>query len=315
MYDRKEAKIKVNMLADCPSGRSVCVVPIDFRSAYVFYRREICGFFVVTRLVCYFISEVTNMNITSHSIITDAHMHLPVNYPSIPEKRDALLREMQKNGVLRGVVISDSELESSIGSLMDCAELFKDHADIAVVGGISPYIQYEKQIQILEKYLSEGAVVGIKLFCGHEPIFLNDSVLEPVFDLAAKYNVPVLFHTGWDNAQYTAPNIIRETAEKHPEIKLICCHCCYPALTACFEALLLVPNVFFDISSIADGDPSAFKGTLEQAIIKAPTRFIFGSDFGSCDQKAHLDFARTLQISDRERRLLMNENAGSLYFR
>ena len=255
------------------------------------------------------------MTITSAHKVTDAHMHLPVNYQGFPEKRDALLREMQKNGVSRGVIISDSELESSIGSLTDCAALFRGHADIAVIGGISPYIQYETQLKILEKYLSEGTVVGIKLFCGHEPIFLNDPVLNPVFDLAAKYTVPVLFHTGWDNAQYTAPQIIRETAEKHPKVKLVCCHCCYPTLTACFEALLPVQNVFFDISSIADSDPGAFKKALEQAINKAPERFIFGSDFGSCDQKAHLDFARTLQISDRDRSLLMNGNAEHLYFR
>lgn len=255
------------------------------------------------------------MKITSTPKITDAHMHLPASPEAFPEKKNALLREMQRNGVSRGVIISDSELESSIGSLTDCAELFKGHADIAVVGGISPYIQYETQLKVLEKYLSEGAVVGIKLFCGHEPIYLNDPALNPVFDLAAKYAVPLLFHTGWDNAQYTAPHIIRETAEKHPEVKLVCCHCCYPALTSCFDALLELPNVFFDISSIADSDPSAFKDTLEQAITKAPERFIFGSDFGSCDQKTHLDFARTLRISDRDRNLLMNENAEHLYFR
>jgi len=255
------------------------------------------------------------MTITPALKITDAHMHLPVNYQSFPEKRDALLREMQKNGVSRGVIISDSELESSIGSLTDCAALFSGHADIAIIGGISPYIQYETQLKVLKTYLSDGTVVGIKLFCGHEPIFLNDPVLNPVFDLAAKYTAPVLFHTGWDNAQYTAPHIIRETAEKYPAIKLVCCHCCYPALTACFEALLPVPNVFFDISSIADSDPNAFKKTLDRAINKAPERFIFGSDFGSCDQKAHLDFARALQISDRDRSLLMNGNAEHLYFR
>lgn len=35
------------------------------------------------------------MKITSTIQITDAHMHLPVNYPSFPEKRAALLLEMQ----------------------------------------------------------------------------------------------------------------------------------------------------------------------------------------------------------------------------
>lgn len=255
------------------------------------------------------------MNITSKSIITDAHMHLPTAPETFLGKKDALLKEMRKNGVLRGVVISDSELESSIGALSDCAELFKDCADIAVIGGISPYIQYEKQLKLLENYIAEGAVAGIKLFCGHEPIYINDPVLQPVFGLAEKYGVPLLFHSGWDNAQYTEPERIRDAAQKYPQVTFVCCHCCYPALPACFDALLQTPNVFFDISSIADSDPLAFKAVLEQAIHQKPERFIFGSDFGSCSQTAHLDFARTLHIKDRERNLLMNGNADRLYFR
>lgn len=254
------------------------------------------------------------MKITSENIITDAHMHLPTEPGTLPGKKAALFEEMRKNGIACGVVISDSELESSIGSPADCAALFKGCADIAVIGGISPYIQYEKQLTLLESCIQAGTVVGIKLFCGHEPIYINDPVLQPVFGLSEKYGVPLLFHSGWDNAQYTAPARIREAAEEHPQVKLVCCHCCYPALVACFDALLPVPNIFFDISSIADSDPTAFKAVLEQAIRQKPEHFIFGSDFGSCSQTRHLDLARSLCITDSERRQLMHGNAGHLYF-
>ena len=174
------------------------------------------------------------MKITSNQKITDAHMHLPVDFETLSERRDALLSEMHENGVCRGVVISDSEFESRIGSLADCAELFRETPDIAVIGGISPYIQYEKQLTVLENYIADGTVAGIKLFCGHEPIYLNDPVLAPVFALAEKYTVLVLFHSGWENAQYTAPEIILETAERHPQVAFVCCHCCYPHLAAHF---------------------------------------------------------------------------------
>ena len=255
------------------------------------------------------------MKITFGIDITDAHMHLPTAPAALSGKKDALYEEMRKNGISRGIVISDSELESSIGTLSDCAELFKDCADIAVVGGISPYIQYEKQLKLLESYIAEGAVAGIKLFCGHEPIYINDPVLQPVFGLAEKYSVPLLFHSGWDNAQYASPERIRAAAKKYPQIKFICCHCCYPTLASCFETLLQLPNIFFDISSIADSDTSTFKAVLEQSIHQKPEHFIFGSDFGSCSQAAHLAFAQSLCIADRERRPLMHDNADRLYFR
>ena len=280
-----------------------------------FYRREICGFlFIALRLVRNYILEVTYMKITSQISIIDAHMHLPVTPSAFSEKKNALLDEMQKNSVSRGVIISDSELESSIGSLTDCAELFRGHADIAVVGGISPYIQYERQLKQLETYIAEGLVAGIKLFCGHEPIFLNDPVLTPVYVLAEKYSVPVLFHSGWDNPQYSAPDVIRQAAEEHPQVRFVCCHCCYPDVHTCIRTVSALSNVYFDISSIADSDPSAFRAQLEHSISDMPERFIFGSDFGSCSQKVHLDFAVSLNISEKNRKLLLYDNASRLYF-
>ncbi len=254
------------------------------------------------------------MKITSEIKITDAHMHLPVNFRTLSEKRDALLREMRENGICRGVVISDSELESAIGTLSECAELFGSSPDIAVIGGISPYIQYTEQLRKLEQYLAARKVVGIKLYSGHEPIYLNDPVLAPVYDLAVKYRVPVLFHSGWDNPQYSAPDIIRQAAEENPQVLFVCCHCCYPDLSACFNALSALSNVYFDISSTADSDPAEFCEILKQAICSMPERFIFGSDFGSCSQKAHLDFAKALNISGRNRELLLYDNADRLYF-
>lgn len=241
-------------------------------------------------------------------------MHLPVTPSSFSEKKNALLDEMQKNGVSRGVIISDSELQSSIGALSDCAELFKGCSDIAVIGGISPYIQYEKQLKQLETYIAEGSVVGIKLFCGHEPIFLNDPVLMPVYSLAEKYSVPVLFHSGWDRPQYSTPDIIRQAAEEHPRVRFVCCHCCYPDIHTCIHTVSALSNVYFDISSIADSDPSAFRAPLERFISDMPERFIFGSDYGSCSQKAHLDFAASLRIPENSRKLLLHGNAGRLYF-
>ena len=40
-------------------------------------------------------------------------------------------------------------------SLQECVELFAHDEHIAIVGGISPYFAYEKQLRLLEKYLQE----------------------------------------------------------------------------------------------------------------------------------------------------------------
>lgn len=252
------------------------------------------------------------MNTTKEMII-DAHLHLPVEPSSLKGKKTALLEEMNRNGAVKGVVISDSELESPIGSLAECAELFADCPDIAVVGGISPYISYERQLKLMDDLLARGLLAGIKLFCGHEPICLTDENLAAVYTLAKKHRVPVLFHSGWDNAQYTTPEIIRRASKANHEIEFVCCHCCYPDLSDCFRVLADCDNVHFDLSSVAEGRNAEFIPALEAAIHAMPERFIFGSDFGSCDQAEHLRFFRQLNLSERESQFLFCENARRMY--
>ena len=61
-------------------------------------------------------------------MIIDAHVHLPVEEASdsLQQKKDKLLQEMKKNQVDKCIVISDSYLESTIGSMDDCVKLFKE---------------------------------------------------------------------------------------------------------------------------------------------------------------------------------------------
>lgn len=247
--------------------------------------------------------------------IIDAHLHLPVNYGSFAEKKGALLAQIKENGISAGVVIADSELVSEIGSTEDCVRLFENCPSISVVGGISPLINYTEQLQRLEWHLQRKEIIGIKIYCGHEPVFLNCRELEPVFSLAAQYHVPVLFHSGWDNPQYSAPQIVRSAAKAAPVVDLVYCHCYYPNVSECFDTLAGCENVFFDMSSIADDKAvrSQIKADLEQAIHTMPNRFLFGSDFGSCDQKEHLKFALELDLSEMEKEKLFFQNASKLY--
>lgn len=242
-------------------------------------------------------------------------MHLPSEEPDLESKKRRLLSDMKANGVDIGIVISDSELESTIGSMDDCAELFSDCPNVLAVAGISPHINYNEQLEKLRNYLTRGLFVGIKLYCGHEPIYIDNGALKPVFRLAAEFNVPVLFHSGWDNAQYAAPERVKAAAVENPEVRFVCCHCYYPKLAECFETLKSCPNVYFDLSSVAD-DPERFQSiaaVLERYIPEMPERFIFGSDYGCCDQKTHIAFLESLNIPDEYRQLIFSLNAKYVY--
>ena len=248
-------------------------------------------------------------------MIIDSHLHLPVDFTDFSAKKLALLCEMKRNGIEMGIVIADSEPESAIGSVMDCAELFKGDAVIKVIAGISPLINFEEQLCYCRELLENGDIIGMKIYTGHEHFYCTDSSLFPVFDLAAEFKVPVLFHTGWDNNRYASPEKMRELAVKRRENIFVYCHCFYPDTEHCFEILEECENVYFDTSSVADdaGKCGQIRKSLEKAIREMPGRFIFGSDFGSCSQSAHLRFAESLDITAEQRELFMHGNAEYVY--
>lgn len=248
-------------------------------------------------------------------MVIDSHLHLPVDYPDFTSKKDALINELTGNAVDKGIVIADSELESTIGSVKDCDGLFNGSDMIKVIAGISPFISYKQQLALCRDLLVRGDIIGLKLYTGHEKFNCTDDILKPVYDLAAEFDVPVLFHTGWDNSQCSAPEKMKRLAQRRTQNRFVYCHCFYPDLEQCFATLSECKNVWFDTSSVAD-DPQKYpqiKAALERAISDMPERIIFGSDFGSCSQKVHLDFAASLDISPEQRKLFMSGNALAVY--
>ena len=248
-------------------------------------------------------------------MIIDAHMHLTVESDGMENKKAALLRSMEADGADKGIIIADSTLESTIGSNEQCIELFEDDDRIRVVAGISPFIEYESRLALLDGWLRDKKAVGVKIFCGHEPVHIDSPSLEPVYAMAAEYGVPVLFHSGWDNPQYAAPEYVLGAAAAHPDVTLICCHCFYPEIEYCFDTLKSTPNVMFDVSSLADSPEylDGFRPVLEDYINMMPERFIFGSDYNCCSRRAHIDFFASLRIGSRARDMFFCGSAGRVY--
>ena len=249
-------------------------------------------------------------------MIIDVHVHLPVGEEcnSLQQQKEQLLQELKRNQVSQCIVISDSCLESSIGSMDECVELFRETENVAVVGGVSPFFEYPMQLIKLKNYLDEKLVVGIKLFTGHEAFFLTDKRLEMVYELAIQYDVPVLFHSGWDNSQYSDVMLVAEVARKYPKLKLVCCHCFVPELEKCMH-LMKFKNIIFDLSSIADDISNRVRNAeiVKRIIDLAPERVVFGSDFSCCSQKEHIEFIKELKLTKNIEDNIFWRNAKDIY--
>jgi predicted TIM-barrel fold metal-dependent hydrolase len=169
-------------------------------------------------------------------MVIDAHLHLPVSdgpLGGLVDQKSRLLAELARAGIDGGVVIADSETSSVIGNTQQCVELFADTANVAVVAGISPLINYETALAQAEANLARGRIVGCKLFPGHEAYFVNDQRLGRVFDLREASDVPLAVHTGWDNPQYTHPRLLAELAAARPGLRIVVCHLYWPDIDLC----------------------------------------------------------------------------------
>lgn len=100
------------------------------------------------------------------SLIIDAHVHLPVvdGCISLEQKKERLLLEMRTNQVDYSIVISDSADKSMIGTLDECVSLFEKTDNVYVVGGISPFYEFQTQLRKIKVYLDKKLIVGIKIF-------------------------------------------------------------------------------------------------------------------------------------------------------
>lgn len=249
-------------------------------------------------------------------MIIDAHVHLPIGQDCsiLCKKREKLLQELIRNQIDRCIVISDSCMESEIGNLNECVELFREDVNVKVVGGISPYFEFQTQLRKIKDYLDKNWIVGIKLYTGHEAFYLSDERLKGVYELAQHYDVPVLFHSGWDNCQYSDVNVVAEVAKQYPNLKLVCCHCFFPRIDKC-HFLVKYPNVYFDISSIADN--KAILNDIEKKIkslIKiVPERVLFGSDYSGCNQEEHIQFVKNLKLNKKLTKAIFEENAKRIF--
>lgn len=179
---------------------------------------------------------------------------------------------------------------------------------------IDAHVHLPVQLLKLKKYLDKKQVVGIKLFTGHEAFYLTDERLKDVYELAIQYSVPVLFHSGWDNSQFSDTMLVSEVAKQYHELKLVCCHCFYPEIEKC---LLLeeYPNVYFDISSIADNTTilAEIEMKIMKLIEKMPERVLFGSDYAGCSQKEHIHLVEKLGLKKEIEKRVYKENAERVY--
>jgi predicted TIM-barrel fold metal-dependent hydrolase len=179
-------------------------------------------------------------------------------------------------------------------------------------------------------------LVAFKAYLGYLPFGPGHPNYVPYYRLAAKYQLPVIVHTGdnWSTkakVKYAHPLRMDEVAVDHPEVRFVLAHFGNPWLIDAAEVVFKNPNVWADLSGlfvgsdkdiqdlldaakVADSAPGLAVSGLKRAIgyVGDYKKFLYGSDWPLAPMGSYRRLIESL-IPKEHHRELFRTNAEHVF--
>jgi predicted TIM-barrel fold metal-dependent hydrolase len=265
---------------------------------------------------------------TPRDVIVDCHTHLNRYSPEAPAglaERYALLRaEMDASGVDHAVVLTSYTVNDDRPSTEQVLRAVRDDGRITVVAGVR-VASLKDDLPGLRALLRAERIRGLKLYPGYEPFSVHAPELDPLYETAAEFGVPVMIHTGdtYDPAtrvKYAHPLEVDEVAVRHRGATFVLCHLGNPWFADAMEVIYKNHNVMGDVSGLTLGEfePRFERYALAKvndvlAFVNDPTKLMFGTDWPISTMAGYLRFVRRLEATDAEIEGLLWRNASRLF--
>jgi hypothetical protein len=224
-------------------------------------------------------------------LIIDAHTHTdfsgkPEKTSGLPVTQEEYFKEWRRAGVVAAIAHSSSETEEP-----------PDLRDKNVIDCMG--VSARPNVSLIEAGLRSGRYACIKIYLGYVHQYAYDRNYEPAYQLAEKYDVPVVFHTGdtystQAKLKYADPLTIDEVAVDHPKVRFVIAHCGNPWIESAAEVAYKNPNVYLDGSAFLIGNLDRVpRARVDRYVVKPlawvfgyledPTKLMFGSDWPLTD--------------------------------
>jgi predicted TIM-barrel fold metal-dependent hydrolase len=288
------------------------------------------------------------------SKLIDAHVHVVyAGLPGVPKTKapdgtlfdapiDEVARciqaEMKRANVEHALCMPSRELAASdpLG-VEGTRRLAARVPGLHPIGLADPERSDAAHLARVEETLKRGDVVALKAYLGYLHFGADHAGYLPYYRLAARYRIPVIFHTGdtyshLAKVKYAHPLHIDEVAVDFPETKFVIAHLGNPWLTDAAEVIYknnkagVHENVWTDLSGLVVGAAADFdrlrqQGTLKivkQSVLEALDfaerydRLLYGSDWPLAPMNVYRDFIREV-IPDQHHQAVFYDNAKALF--
>ena len=185
-----------------------------------------------------------------------------------------------------------------------------------------------RSLELYAEALKDPHCVGLKFYPGYNEISLNDPRHDPYFDLAGQFDVPVVIHTGELSGhrgllKYSHPLNVDELACRFPKVRFVMAHYGNPWIVDATAVAMKNPNVFIDLSGLAEGNFTAegfcskFRGHLEQlrtwlTYLNDWDKVMYGSDWPLVNIPAYIEVIRSLVPAEHQDAVFF-ENARRVF--
>lgn len=161
------------------------------------------------------------------------------------------------------------------------------------------------------EYMLAHGLCGVKLHPDIQGVALDDPRCMRIFE-ECEGRLPVLLHTGDSRYDFSNPNRLLPVLERFPRLTVIGAHFGgYSIWQSAAEVLAGRENFYVDCSS------SLFAMTPEEGrrLVRAygAEHVLFGTDFPMWDPMEEVARFDALELSERESRLILSENAERLF--
>jgi len=198
--------------------------------------------------------------------VIDAHVH--TRFEPGRKTRDDLMAEWREAGVVAAVAHTDQAGEGW--------QSWPENKVIHCLG-----VGEKVDVGRIEAALRSDRYRCIKIYLGYIHRYAADAAYQPLYALAARYDVPVVFHTGDTSSRqaklkYADPLTIDEVAVDHPKTRFVLAHCGNPWIQSAAEVAYKNPNVYLECSALLLGDMSKEPREKVDKYVVQPIAWVFG---------------------------------------
>jgi len=239
---------------------------------------------------------------------------------------DEITQIMKRNDTVAGLLLSPPVNDWSPSPNEEIIQLAKRSKGILypVITLENSNVSIDNALKIAER----NQVKGFKIMLGYQAVYPDDEIFTRLYDYCEEKRVPVLFHTG-DTAsregslRHSHPLNLDALANSRPELRIVACHFGNPWVMETAELVYKHEHFYADISGLFAGKDGMYSskyfdyivGSINRAIyyIGGCERILFGSDYPVSPPDLVLKLVMSLDISSRDRRRILYENAKELF--